>query len=72
MINLEPTVLRELKERGRRQGKTLGTVASELIAAGLEAEATAARKPLRWRSQSMGALVDVEDKEAVWRILDEK
>jgi hypothetical protein len=69
-VDLDPTVLRQLKERGRREGKSLGTVASELLASALGSEPTGDPKPLTWRSQSMGALIDIDDKEAVWRILD--
>ena len=70
-IDLDPSVLRQLKERGRTQGKTVGTVASELLAASLAAERTAPPEPLRWRSKPLGALVDIDDKEALWRVLDQ-
>lgn len=71
-VDLDPTVLRQLRERGQRDGKTIGTVASELLASALAAESAEEVRPLRWRSQSMGAMVDIDDKEAVWRILDER
>jgi len=36
-----------------------------------ELDATAPAKPaFRWPSQRMEPLIDLEDKEAVWRILD--
>lgn len=68
-IDLDPTVLAELKARSRRERKSLGTVASELLAASM-AGSDPEPRPLRWRSQPMGAIVDIDDKEAVWRILD--
>ena len=68
-IDLDPTILRELKDRGQREGKTIGQVASELLAGPLS-EPTPTPKPLRWISKPMGALIDLEDKEAVRRALD--
>lgn len=67
-IDLDPTVLDALRARCRREGKSLGTVASELLAVSLAAAPEP--RPFHWRSQPMGALVDLEDKEAVQRILD--
>jgi hypothetical protein len=69
-LDLDPGLLRELRERGLRERKSMGTIASELIAAGLGAERSATPRPLQWRSKPMGARVDLEDKETVWRILD--
>ena len=69
-LNIDAAVLRRLKERQRREGKTLGQLASELLAAALrEADATAPRK-LDWKAQPMGALVDLDDKEALRRALE--
>lgn len=70
-VDLDPTVLRQLKDRSQREGKSLGQVASELLAQSLD-EPPAALRPLRWISKPMGALIDIDDKEAVWRILDER
>jgi hypothetical protein len=70
-VDLDPTVLRQLKERGRREGKSLGQVASELLAQSLD-EPPADPRPLRWISKPMGAQIDIDDREAVWRILDER
>jgi hypothetical protein len=68
-IDLDPAVLRELKERARLQGKSLGRVASEVLATALEREAPASSPPLVWSSRPMGSLVDLEDPEAVRRAL---
>jgi hypothetical protein len=69
-IDLDPTVLQELKERSRREGRPMGALASELLAATLAHGAEPAR-PLRWITRPMGALVDLEDKEAVRRATGE-
>lgn len=71
-IDLDPEVLRQLKERQRDQGKTLGQVASELLAKALSEEASPEGSyELRWPVRSMGRpLVDIDDKEALHRALD--
>jgi len=71
-IDIEAPVLRELKRLQKREGKSLGQLISELIAAALarEQEATEQRRPFQWTSRPMGARVDLEDKEAVRAALD--
>jgi hypothetical protein len=69
-IDIDPTVLRELKERKRREGKTLGRLVSELLARALHAESGDAPRRLEWTSRRMGARVDLDDKEAVRRALE--
>ncbi len=70
-IDLDPTVLRELKRRARLEGKSLGRVASEVLSGALGSQpATEASPPLVWSARPMGALVDLEDKEAVRRALE--
>jgi hypothetical protein len=71
-LDLDESVLRELRRRGVRERKSMGTVASELLAVALAApQDDAGTAPLRWVSQHMGTpLVDLEDKEALRRVLD--
>lgn len=69
-IDIDPAVLRRLKERKRREGKTLGQLVSELLAGALRGETGSASRELGWTSRPMGARVDLEDKEAVRRALD--
>ena len=70
-VDIDASVLDELKRRQRREGKTLGALMSELLARALAADDAAAPRPFEWTSGPMGALVDLEDKERVHRILDE-
>ncbi|MGH2655918.1 MAG: antitoxin [Actinomycetota bacterium] len=68
-IDIDAGVLRELKRRQRREGKSLGQLVSELLAASLRQR----QKPadgLRWNAKPMGARLDLEDKEAVRRALE--
>lgn len=69
-IDIDAPVLRELKQRQRREGKTLGELASELLARALAEEPVEADPP-QWRVQHMGSpTVDLDDKDAVWSVLD--
>jgi hypothetical protein len=70
-IDLDPSVLRELKRRGQGEGKTLGRIASELLAEALRRGEPEPAPDFRWTARPMGARVDLEDKEAVRRALDE-
>ncbi len=70
-IDLDSTVLEQLRQRQRREGKTLGQVASELLAQALaQTDEPAQVRPLAWSSRSMGARVDLEDRDAVASLLD--
>jgi hypothetical protein len=70
-IDLDPTVLRELKRRARQEGKSLGRVASEVLSAALERDVPATPPPLlSWASRPMGARVDLDDAEAVRRAME--
>jgi hypothetical protein len=69
-IDIDATVLRRLKERKRREGKTLGELVSELLVRALRDEGEPTRRELGWTSRPMGARVDLEDKEAVRRVLE--
>ncbi len=70
-LDIDATVLRELKRRQQREGKSLGQLASELLAVSLAADApTAAPAPLAWTAHPMGARVDLDDKDALHAALD--
>jgi hypothetical protein len=71
-VDLDAAVLRDLKRRQKREGKALGQLISELVAAALAREKTAdhGTPPFRWTARPMAARVDLEDKEAVQTALD--
>lgn len=71
-IDLDPDVLAQLKQRQRAEGKNLGTVASELLARALADSATPDEPyELKLPVKRMGRpLVDLEDKEAVYAVID--
>ena len=70
-LDLDASVLRELKRRQLREKKTLGRLASELLARAL-ADERGDEPPARftWAAQDLQPLVDIEDNEAVWATLD--
>ncbi|MGO1193350.1 MAG: hypothetical protein ACTMHH_05685 [Nesterenkonia sp.] len=65
-LDLDASVLQQLKDYQRSRGKSLGVLASELLAQAL-AE-TNPEHPLEWVSHPMSARVDLEDREAVDRL----
>lgn len=71
-VDIEASVLRELKRLQKREGKSLGRLISELVAAALahEEDVSGKGEPFRWTSRPMRARVDLEDKEAVRAALD--
>ena len=71
-IDIDASVLRELKRRQRRERTTLGQLVSELLARALAEENDVTElEPLEWPSQDLRPRIDLDDKDAVWRILDE-
>jgi len=69
-VDLDGSILEELKRRQQAEGKTLSRLVSELLARALADEET--EPPMfGWTSKPMGARVDLEDKDAVARVLDE-
>jgi hypothetical protein len=70
-LDLDSSVLHELRRRSRRDGKSMGQVASELLAQSLD-EGEMPANHFRWRSAKLGEpLVDLEDKDALQALLDE-
>jgi len=69
-IDLDPLVLAALKVRQKREDKTLGVLVSELLSKALTEE-DSPPADFTWPGESMGALVDINDKKALWAILDE-
>lgn len=71
-LDLDSSVLEELRARSRAESKSMGQVASELLAPALS-RATASRRPrFAWTARDLGEpLLDLEDSEAVRRALDD-
>lgn len=72
-IDIDAVVLRDLKRLQEQESRTLGSLASELLAQALQARKSAPqkRRKHRFRTFAMGRpLVDLEDKVAVQALLD--
>ena len=71
-IDIDDPVLRDLKRLQAREGKTLGRLVSDLLAVALaQSEGAAEPAEFEWVSRSMGARVDLEDRDAVLDALDD-
>jgi hypothetical protein len=72
-IDLDPTVVKELKRRSKAAGKSMGQLASELLATSLREQERHPRDSgrLAWIAKDLGRpVVDLEDKEAVRALLE--
>jgi hypothetical protein len=60
-----------LRRRSKRERKSLGELASQLLARGLREEPSPQSRPFSWVSGDLGApVVDLEDKDALDAVLD--
>jgi hypothetical protein len=70
-LDLDPSVLKQLRRRAASEHKSMGQVASERLAVGLGESAPKKPSRLRWPSKRMGKpWVDLQDKDALWKALD--
>ena len=72
-LDIDTPILEELKRMQEREGKSLGRLVSDLLARALSegASRTSEAPRMEWITKPMKPLVDIDDKEAVQRILDE-
>lgn len=73
-LDLADPVLGELKDLREKEGGSLGALASRLLADAMSARRSVppAATKLNWSTQAMSALVDLGDKEALYRTLDKR
>jgi len=73
-LDLDLTILKELKAFSKSHSFSLGKAATALLAEALSAHKAKkkAPPPFKWHSQPMGAKIDILDKDALYRILDEE
>lgn len=71
-LDLEKPVLDALKELRRKEKRTLGQIASRLLADALARESAGDTRVsrLEWESSPMGAKVNLADKDAVYRAME--
>jgi hypothetical protein len=70
-VDIDAPILREVKAIHEREGRSMGSVVSELLADALARRRNAPRRPaFRWLSRPMNARVNLADKDAVYAVLD--
>jgi hypothetical protein len=71
-IDIEEPLLREIKGLQKKEGRSLSKIVSELLAEGLaQRRLGLPTSSLQWISRPMRALVDLNDKEALFEALDQ-
>lgn len=72
-LDIDDPILHDLKQLKAREGKSLGRLVSDLLAQALNARAAVSADTPRpvWIAKPMRARIDLADKEAVHRALDQ-
>ncbi|MGQ0679099.1 MAG: antitoxin [Actinomycetota bacterium] len=70
-VDINPTILKELKARAALERKSLGEVISEIAAVALVREELPPARPFVWNARSMQARIDLSDLDVVYRTLGE-
>ena len=72
-LDIDDPILKDLKALGVREGKSLGRLASDLLAQALAAKRHEAgtTREFRWISRAMGARIDLADRDAVLDAMDD-
>jgi hypothetical protein len=72
-LDLDASVLEQLRERAVAERKSMGQVASERLAVGLRKSRPEKPSRLHWPSRRMGrSRVDLRDKDALWKALEKQ
>lgn len=69
-LDIEDPILKDLRALQKREGGTLGALASRLLAEALARKGRPTPQAFAWTTRPMKANVDLADKEAVYAILD--
>lgn len=72
-VNLDASVLGQLKKRQHKERRPLSELVNQLLARALAETESAEEvsRPLQWTSRAMRARIDIEDKDALLQALDE-
>jgi hypothetical protein len=70
-VDIAAPILREIKALQRKAGLPMGQIISRLLAEALKSsKLNRKRKPFRWTSRPMQALLDLTDKEAIYAVME--
>jgi hypothetical protein len=70
-IDIDDPILNEIRAIHKKEGRSMGKIVSQLLAEALKKEKKPAKqRKFQWISRPMRSLVDLSDKDEVYRILD--
>jgi hypothetical protein len=70
-IDIDNPILKEIKNLQKKDGRSIGKIVSQLLAEALNQQKTTAKAHrFKWASRPMGALLDLSDKDTIYKILD--
>ncbi|MEC8944171.1 MAG: hypothetical protein VX398_04795 [Acidobacteriota bacterium] len=70
-VDIDTPVLKEIKNLGRAEGKSLGRLVSELLSEALGHRITEQEEfTMDWFHQDMGALIEIGDKDELYPAMD--
>ena len=70
-IDIENPILTAVKNLQKKDGRSISKIVSQLLAEALaQRKYKAIASRFKWRTRRMGALIDLSDKDAVYKILD--
>jgi hypothetical protein len=70
-IDIDDPILNEIRAIQKREGRSMGKIVSQLLAEALSEQKTSVKQTkFKWVSRPMRSLVDLSDKDEVYRILD--
>jgi hypothetical protein len=72
-VDIDDSVLKDLKKIQQKEGKSLGRLISDLLAQALgeRKSAKAPTRPAKWISKSMGARIDLADHDALYAAMEQ-
>ena len=74
-IDIDAPILDELRAIGQREGKSLGRIVSDLLAAALakrrKRPEESGKRALEWTARPMAPRVDLGDRDAVWDAMED-
>jgi hypothetical protein len=73
-VDIDDSILKDLKKIQEKEGKSFGRLISDLLAQaiGERKSPKASVKPARWISRALGAHIDLADREAVYAAMEQE
>ena len=70
-IDIDNPILKEIKNLQKKDGRSIGKIVSQLLAEALNQHNTTAKAHrFKWAARPMRALLDLSDKDTLYKILD--